>query len=186
MLKRRTGNRAGWKRVKQQIYNQDVFDTKEFQGYATLIEMKEVTGPLFVNYGEREVCIVDHGFMWLQHFPNKGHYAMTTVFDQKGEIVQWYIDIITKTGTDQNGIPWFEDLYLDVVVLPTGEIIELDQDELEEAYAHGSLEENLYKLALNEKRQLLQKIRLNEFEWLNIVNQHKDLLYNRNATKKDL
>lgn len=46
---------------------------------------------------------------------------MTTVFNEKGEVVQWYIDICNEIGITK-GIPWYEDLILDLVVLPTGEV----------------------------------------------------------------
>lgn len=44
------------------------------------------------------------------------------MYDEKNEIVEWYFDIARKIGKE-NGIPYEEDLYLDVVVTPTGEII---------------------------------------------------------------
>ena len=38
-------------------------------------------------------------------------------------------------GIDADGIPYFDDLYLDLVVYPGGTIIVDDMDELEEALA---------------------------------------------------
>lgn len=36
-------------------------------------------------------------------------------------------------------MPYFDDLYLDVVLLPSGDMYLLDEDELEEAYANGNI-----------------------------------------------
>lgn len=62
------------------------------------------------------------------------------MFDNKGNIVQWYIDICLKNGLDRN-IPWLDDLFLDIILLPSEEVIQKDADELEEAYLNGIIEE---------------------------------------------
>lgn len=100
--------------------------------YITLLNTIKVTEPLSVNYGERKVCIVDDGYMWLQQFPLEKNHSVTRMFDANGDIVQWYIDICLRNGVENN-VPWMDDLFLDIVVLPNGEIIEKDADELEEA-----------------------------------------------------
>ena len=44
-----------------------------------------------------------------------------------------YIDMIDEQGYDEEGVPYFYDLYLDLVVYPNGIVIEDDMDELQEA-----------------------------------------------------
>ena len=73
------------------------------------------------------MCIVDDGYMWLQHFPKGQNCTVTTMFDADGEVIQWYIDICNEIGTENN-VPWWDDLFLDIIVLPTGEIIRQDED----------------------------------------------------------
>jgi uncharacterized protein len=86
--------------------------------------------------------------LWLQHFPVNEHFSLSTVFIPKGEIVQWYIDICFEIGVI-NGVPWMDDLYLDIVILPEGDVIHLDKDELEEALSNGAITNEQYKLAWN-------------------------------------
>lgn len=43
---------------------------------------------------------------------------MTTVINEKGEVVQWYFDITLANALTKEGVPYFDDLFLDVVVLP--------------------------------------------------------------------
>ena len=52
-------------------------------------------------------------------------------------------------GTDEDVIPYFDDLYLDLVVYPNGTIIEDDMDELEEALLIKDISEEQYDLAIN-------------------------------------
>ena len=71
------------------------------------------------------------------------------MLNEKNEILLWYIDMIADKGTDEDGIPYFDDLYLDLVVYPNGTIIEDDMDELEEALLMKDISEEQYDLAIN-------------------------------------
>ncbi len=175
MLKRKYGNRPDWKRIKEKKYSQLYLETAEFQGYITLLHTIKVTEPLFVKYGEKNVCIVDDGYMWLQQFPLGKNHLVTTTFDEKGNVIQWYIDICSRTGVE-NGIPWMEDLFLDIVVLPSGEIIELDLDEFEDAFSKGIINQSLYDLAWKEMKLLRNLIRNGRFDLLKLSNIHKEML----------
>jgi predicted RNA-binding protein associated with RNAse of E/G family len=75
--------------------------------------------------------------------------------DAKGEVVQWYVDVCREHGLGPDGVPWWDDLYLDVVVRPTGEVLLLDEDELELALAAGYVTPAEYDLAWREARRLL-------------------------------
>ncbi|MFF2755134.1 DUF402 domain-containing protein [Psychrobacillus sp. NPDC058041] len=136
MLKRRYGDRTDWKRIIKREYVQTYVEKEEFIGTISLLKLTQVTEPLFVQYGEKRLCIVDDGYTWMQHFPTDKNYSLTTMFDENGEIVQWYIDICYQIGIEKD-VPWWDDLFLDVVVLPSGEIIVLDEDELEDALTCG-------------------------------------------------
>ncbi|TMU85827.1 DUF402 domain-containing protein [Bacillus sp. BHET2] len=175
MIKRRYGNRADWKRVKQRKYAQTHLSTKEFQGYITLLHTVEVNEPLITRYGEKDICIVDNGYMWLQHFPLGKYHSVTTMFDANGDVVQWYIDICLRNGVN-DGVPWMDDLYLDIVVLPSGDVFQLDEDELEHAYKSGTLSKSLYDLAWNESREIMKKLINDEFTLIKLAHEHRRML----------
>ncbi|KAB8125997.1 hypothetical protein F9U64_20905 [Gracilibacillus oryzae] len=66
MLKRKFADRSGWMRVTERKYAQSYLETEEFKGYITLLHTIKVTEPLSLRYDEKDVCIVDNGYMWLQ------------------------------------------------------------------------------------------------------------------------
>ncbi|WP_108670402.1 DUF402 domain-containing protein [Peribacillus acanthi] len=175
MLKRRYGNRSEWKRVLQRQYAQSFLDTEDFKGYITLLHTIEVSKPSFVNYGEKNVCIVDDGYMWLQQFPLEKNHSVTTMFDANGDIVQWYIDICFCNGIE-NGIPWWYDLFLDIVLLPTGEVIEKDAEELEDALSTGIIDKRLYDMAWNEFNDIKRLLSSGDFDLIKLSNAHKESL----------
>lgn len=175
MLKRRFGDRSDWKRIKKREYAQSYVDKEEFTGYITLLNLVQVTKPLWVKYDDKSVCIVDDGYMWLQHFPIGKNYSVTTMFDANGEVIQWYIDICKELGVENN-IPWWDDLFLDIIVLPTGEIIQQDEDELEAALKNGLVDQDSYNLAWTQANKIMSSIIEESFDLLNYSKVHKEML----------
>ena len=113
--------------------------------------------------------------MWLQQFPSDKNHSMTVIFDAKGDVVQWYVDICHCNGSDEDK-PWMDDLYLDLVLLPSGEIIELDADELEEALSQGIIDQSQYDLAWREFYAVKDLLSTGEFQLVNLAAQHKAAL----------
>lgn len=175
MLKRKFGDRADWKRLVEKETIHTTFDTDDFKGAVSLVKIKKVTSPLYVQYRHSEICIAGEGYIWLQHFPTNEHYSLTTMINAEGEIVQWYVDICLESGIE-NGVPWMDDLFLDIIILPTGEVIIKDVDELNEALSQGVIDEFLYQLAWSEKNKIELLITQGNFSILNLVKIHKDYL----------
>lgn len=175
MLKRKYGNRSDWNRILKRKYAQTYLNTKYFKGYVTLLNTIKVNEPLYVNYEDKKICIVDDGYMWLQQFPFDKKHAVTTMFDANGSVVQWYIDICRNNGL-AGDIPYMDDLFLDIVLLPSGELFLKDVDELGEALLNGIIDRALYDVARNEARNLVKLIRKEKFKLLHLSNDHKEIL----------
>ncbi|MBS4200801.1 DUF402 domain-containing protein [Bacillus sp. FJAT-49732] len=178
MLKRKYGDRSEWRRVRKRRYIHTFLDTDKFKGYVTLLEIQEVRDPLYVNYDGKKVCIADDGYIWLQHFPIEAHHSLTTMFDSQGNIVQWYVDICLECGIENN-VPWMDDLFLDIIILPTGEVIKKDADELEEALSRGIIDALQYNIAWREANKLYTLISNDHFELMKLSKAHKEILLNK-------
>lgn len=172
MLKRKYGSRYDWKRIVERRYAEKYISTSQFTGYVTLLEMNDVAEHLFMTYKGRAVCIADKGYSWLQHFPDGKHFSVTTVFDSSGQIVQWYIDICRENGYCLTYGPWMDDLFLDLIVLPTGEIIEKDIDELETARSSEIISDDEFALAWKEFNRIKTMVAENSFELLELTKEH--------------
>ncbi len=177
MIKRKYANRSRWKRVLDKKYAQAFLDTKKFKGYITLLQLMKVAEPLSFRYEEQNICIVDDGYMWLQQFPLEKKHSVTTMFDNNGNIVQWYIDVCLENGVE-NDIPYWDDLYLDIILLPSGEVIQKDGDELEEALLNGIIDRSLYESAWDEVHTLTELINTRSLELLDLSHHHKEFLVN--------
>lgn len=69
------------------------------------------------------------------------------MMNENEEVLLWYIDMIATKGVGKDGIPYFDDLYLDLVAYPDGTILEDDRNELEDALTQGNITMALFELA---------------------------------------
>ena len=99
-----------------------------FSGDIYFYKFIDVKDKLLIPNGK---CIMDNNYKWLEFYDYSSKVKLTAIYDENSEIIEWYFDIAREIGKD-NGIPYEDDLYLDVVVTPSGEIILLDEDELKE------------------------------------------------------
>ena len=140
------------------ILNKDVYskriDTNFFQGYLRLIYIHEVSEPQIWHFNGEDIIVCDKGMKWLTILSQDEFYCITVMFNEKDEIVGWYIDMIAGQGIDSDGVAYIDDLYLDLVVYPDGTVLEDDMDELEEALAQGDIRQELFDLAINTGKKL--------------------------------
>ncbi|MET3292567.1 UNVERIFIED_CONTAM: putative RNA-binding protein associated with RNAse of E/G family [Brevibacillus sp. OAP136] len=171
-MKRKFANRPDWKRIYQKRYALMEKQDSQFAGIVTIFAIDEVREPLVMGCCNVSVCVADAGYVWLQHFPEHSHFTLTTMFNQAGEIVQHYIDIVKEHGVTNEGIPWFDDLYLDVVKLPTGELEIIDGDELDEALQKGVITQADHDLAWQEANRIKGLIEQDQFPLFSLCVPH--------------
>jgi predicted RNA-binding protein associated with RNAse of E/G family len=165
-MKRKYADRQNWSRIERKSFEVEYIETKDFTGYITRLMLEEVREPLWVSYQDIQVCIADNQHTWVQYFPSGAYFTITKMLDDRGQVVQWYIDICHQYGVDEKGIPWYDDLYLDIVILPNKEPFLLDLDELKEALKYGEIPKSDYDLALKEAQRLMKEIREGTFPFI--------------------
>jgi predicted RNA-binding protein associated with RNAse of E/G family len=175
-VERKFANHPGWKRILQSRYSSMYLDTPQFTGYVTLYRMDAVVTPLVVHYFGRDTCIVDAGYAWMKQFPDGEHFTITTHFDRSGAVVLWYIDICLRTGVSEDGIPWLDDLYLDLAVSPDFQVEVLDVDEILEARECGEITAEEYELAWNEANRLVERIKNRALDLLELIPLHRQMV----------
>ena len=163
MLKRRFANSADGD------FYVKFLDDKIFQGYVCYNKLK-CDKPLIVNDGTKDLCIKDNDYTWILVYPNDSHYTLTIIFDDKMNLVQWYFDIAKNVGVEK-GVPYEDDLYLDVVITSTYQFLVLDEDELLDAKEKDIITENDVKLAYT-TMQILKDKYCNHYEDLKQLTKH--------------
>ena len=129
-------------------------DEDGLNGYASLIKIKEVHNPVIVG---EDFCICDVGYSIIEFLPDGEHWALEAMYDRNDKIVEWYFDITSENSIDENGNPYNVDLYLDVVLLPDGQIIVCDENELQDALDNGEITQAEFDLAYHTLHELKEK-----------------------------
>jgi predicted RNA-binding protein associated with RNAse of E/G family len=165
-MRRRYVNREEWARLLESEFDVRRVDCPQFHGHVSRLAIRRVREPLDVPLDGRMYRLADAGFTWVQHVPDEGRHTLTTLLDENGQVIQWYVDIAGRTGVDERGVPWWDDLYLDVVILPDGSVHLLDEEELEEARESGEISGEEYALARHEAESVLTALRRGDFSLL--------------------
>jgi len=123
-------------------------DMPQLKGYLGLLNIDAVSEQQIWKNKDKEVVVCDNGYHWLSIMPDNEFYCMTIMMDNKYHFKVCYIDMIDSQGYDEDEVPYFYDLYLDLIVYPDGNIIVDDLDELQEALKIGDITEIQYNKAI--------------------------------------
>jgi predicted RNA-binding protein associated with RNAse of E/G family len=166
-MKRKFADRPNWKRVLSRKMIIEKFNEYEFTGNAVLIKIEKVRESLWVDLGGKKQCVVDDGYSWLTLFPESQSYVVTAMFNQRDEVVQWYIDICKNIGLTEKNIPWYDDLYLDIIISSDYHISLIDEDDLALALKQNIIKQEDFDFAYQEANKLLEQLNSNGLTLLN-------------------
>jgi uncharacterized protein len=167
-MKRKRLDRDLWTSIISKRYVQRSLATDNYQGIVALLYLDKVDPPSIWDYASKPVVICETGMKWLQFIPAEENYVLTAMINQENTINTWYIDVIAGTGFSDDGVVYFDDLYLDLIVRPDGDNKVDDLDELEVALVSQDINQELYTLAHKTKEQLANGLlrdipKLNDF-----------------------
>lgn len=165
-----------WKCITKKERIGRVIDSADFSGYIGLLKIKEVTEPQIWNYNGEEITVCNNNYQWLTIMPKDEYYCITVMMNARRQIQVCYIDIIDEQGNDTDGVPYFYDLYLDLVVYPDGTIIKDDMDELEEAFKQGDISQQQFDLALRTSENLIKGLLSDKTAFKRYIEKMYDLI----------
>ena len=116
---------------------------EDIKGYAALIKIDEVNHPLIVG----ETCLYDDDYSETNFLPDGEHWQLSVLYDNNGYIIEWYFDITRINSVDEKGNPYCDDLYLDAALMPDGQILILDEDEIKDALDNGLITRKEFDMA---------------------------------------
>lgn len=151
--------------IKQKIKS---IKEKDFSGDIYLNEFVKMSSPAFLENG---LCVRDNNYKWLQFYDDTSKICLTTIYDEKNEIVEWYFDIAREIGKE-NDVPYEDDLYLDVVLKPNGEVTLLDEDELKEAFERMEMTKQEFDKVYEIAKNLMKKLQGNQEKVKNFTDKY--------------
>ena len=156
-MRQKYADYPNWKRVLEKEYKNKYFDNEDFKGNISLLKAVKVKEKLIV--GDNNLVVLDDGYKWLELYPeNNKNIAVSVCISDKDEILEWYFDIAKDTKLTEKGVPYIDDLYLDVIMSKEGKIKMLDEDELQEALDTKDITKEDYDFAYEVANKLIKKI----------------------------
>ena len=133
--------------------------------YAVVKHIKQVEKKFIAS---SSLCLIDDGYFILELIPKEKNYLIRAFFNDKKELLEYYIDIIKSSGIDEKSkLPYYMDLYIDLII--TGDNIEvLDEDELDDAYNLSLITKDDYDLAKSVTESLIEEIKQNTNKYMNM------------------
>lgn len=140
----------------------------DFCGNVFLNDFTQVKNPTLLENG---LCLIDANYKWLQFYDDDSKICLTAIYNEKNEIVEWYFDIAREIGKE-NGVPYEDDLYLDVVLKPNGETVLLDEDELKEVFERMEMTKKEFDEAYEIARNLMKRLQGNQDKVRDFTNKY--------------
>lgn len=139
-------------------YHQMHMDNELFKGWVSLNYLTDGEKRYWEYEKSGKVPVCGKGMIWLTLIPDDRKRCIGAYIKPDRCVSVWYVDVIEETGIDEDGIVYYIDKYLDVILTPQGDVIVQDRDELDAAYESGELNDIQYKEALREGELIIQEL----------------------------
>lgn len=156
-LKTKYIDKRYWRRLQKKEYKELRIEDHTFDGIVGLVTMKKVRAPLQVEVVGTTITVAEAGYQWLQLLPKDEKYSITAMYDRSGKPVQYYIDINERNILEM-GEARTADMFLDILVLPTGEYELVDEADIKRALHKGEITQEQYDAAYQTANELMQRI----------------------------
>ncbi|MBR6642283.1 MAG: DUF402 domain-containing protein [Lachnospiraceae bacterium] len=139
-------------------YHQMHMDNELFKGWVSLNYLTDGETRYWEYEKSGKIPVSAKGMTWLTLIPDDRKRCIGSYIKPDRRVSVWYVDVIEETGIDEDGVVYYIDKYLDVILTPQGDVIVQDRDELEAAYESGELSDAQYEEALKEGELILKEL----------------------------
>lgn len=139
-------------------YHQMHMDNELLKGWVSINYLTDGEKRFWEYEKSGSVPVCGKGMIWLTIIPDDTSRCISAYFLPNRRVSVWYVDVIEETGIDDDGIVYYIDKYLDVVLTPQGDVCIKDRDELDAAYASGELSTAQYENALREGDLIVKEL----------------------------
>ncbi len=139
-------------------YHQMYMDNELLKGWVAINYLTDGETRCWKYEKSGEVPVCGKGMIWLTIIPEDRSRCIGAYFLPNRRVSVWYIDVIEKVDVDEDGVVYYLDKYLDVILTPQGDVIVQDKDELDAAYESGELSTAQYEAALREGELIVEEL----------------------------
>ncbi len=137
----------------------------------SILKWTNVKENLEVHYNFKDEIIVGNDYTWIQIAPFDNNFWIKSMYDEKDNLVEVYIDVTKGNYFDDITNPSYDDLFLDIVVPKKGHIYQMDDVELMKAYNENLISEDEYNMAKIVCKKLIQFLNEHHQDFLDYLKQ---------------
>ena len=176
-MKIKLADYPNWKQVEEKQYINQYFNNEEFKGNVSLLKVIKVKERIVKEKDGIEVVAFDDDFKFLEIYPeNNKNVAWHATINDKDEILYWYFDVAKDSSVTNEGVPYIEDLYLDLLWYPNGEYKLEDEDELQQALDEEKITKEEYDLAYKVVNKIIEQLEGNTQKLIEFTNKYYKLV----------
>lgn len=132
-------------------------------------QINKIDKPFIVESEGRATTFIDKGFFIVEFTPLDKLYNGRVYLDQDRNEIEYYFDITGGNGEEEN-IPYYDDLYLDLIYKPNlkNSFEICDEDELEDALKRKEISKKKFDLAYKTMNELKEEIKQGKNFFVNL------------------
>ena len=137
--------------------------------YLSIKKINEIDQPFIVDISGQSVVYIDNGYYIVEFTPLEQFYNVRVFLDRNVEVLGYYFDISRGNGVEEN-IPYYDDLYLDIIHCPADNnfTVIVDEDELLRALNTGRITMEEFNFANEVCSKLFEEIQANKNIFVNM------------------
>lgn len=137
--------------------------------YLTIKKYLKLTKPVsFKDNNNQIVNYIDNGSYLVEVTPKNDNYNVRFYITKDFKIIDLYVDISLKNG-ERNKVPYYIDLYLDIVNYPNENRLRFDdEDELLDALKQKKISKKDYEFAYAVGNKIIEEIRQSKNKIINM------------------
>jgi predicted RNA-binding protein associated with RNAse of E/G family len=153
----------------KEAVNYEITIVKEEDFFVTIKKYNEMNGKFSIKTKDgKEFDYIKEGHFVVELTPINENYNIRYYLDSKKKIIDYYIDISLINGVEYK-IPYYVDLYLDIIHYPNKKEVEFcDEDELKDALDKKIISKKDFNLAYSVGDKLLKEIKEHNNKYLNM------------------
>jgi len=137
--------------------------------YLSIKKINEIDQPFVVDISGQSIVYIDNGYYIVEFTPLDQFYNARVFLDRNADVIGYYFDISCGNGVEEN-IPYYDDLYLDIIHCPADNDFTVidDEDELSDALNTGKITREEFDLARDVCSRLFEEIQENKNVFINM------------------
>jgi predicted RNA-binding protein associated with RNAse of E/G family len=150
-------------------YEMVIINNEDMDYYLCIKKINKINPPFVLHEFDQDIVHIDNGYYIVEYTSKNKLYNARVYLDNNKNIIDYYFDISSENGLEDK-IPYYDDLYLDVLYYPNqNDLIEYDDmNELEEALKDKKITQEQFDNAISTAEQLVTEIKNKKNDFINL------------------